>query len=68
MSEKLLLTVPEAAERLGVCRAFAYQLVTKGAIKSVKLGKARRVPVAELESYIRQLLESQDQEAYAYGG
>lgn len=49
---RLLLTIPEVAERLGMGRTFVYELVLKGEIKSVKLGRARRVPIAAVEEYI----------------
>ena len=53
---KLLLTVPEAALRLGVGRSFLYELVMQGEIASVKLGRARRIPVASLEQFVEQRL------------
>jgi len=59
MSDKLLLTVPEAAERLGLGRSFTYELVQRGEIASLKLGRARRVPVAELERYVQRLQSEQ---------
>jgi len=40
--QKLLLTVPECADRLGLGRSFMYELVQKGEIASLKLGRARR--------------------------
>ena len=62
MNERLLLTVPEAAERLGISRAFAYNLVMRGELASVKLGRSRRVPVGELENYVRRLLAGEGNE------
>ena len=50
--QKLLITVSEAAARLGLGRSFVYQLVMKGDIPSIKLGRARRVPVSGLERFI----------------
>ena len=54
--DKLLLTVPEAALRLGVGRSFLYELVMRGEIASLKLGRARRIPVAALEQFVRERL------------
>jgi excisionase family DNA binding protein len=51
-SNKLLLTVPEAARSLGLCRSFVYELVRAGELTSVKIGRARRVPFAALEAFI----------------
>jgi excisionase family DNA binding protein len=45
MSEKLLLTVPEAADRLGLGRSFMYEKVQTGEVASIKLGRARRIAV-----------------------
>lgn len=51
---KLLLTVPEAAKRLGVSRAYLYKLVGSGEILTLKLGRLRRVPVFALEEFVAQ--------------
>lgn len=53
--DALLLTVAEAANRLGVSRAFAYQLVMSGQLRSVKLGRLRKVRVADLTNYVASL-------------
>ena len=50
--ERLLLTVPEAALRLGVGRSFLYRLVMAGEVRSVKLGRSRRIPVRALEEFV----------------
>ncbi len=55
-SAKLLLTVEEAAEMLSVCRSVLYQLVLTKQIPSIKIGRARRVPVTALERYISEQL------------
>lgn len=54
----LLLTVEDAARKLGICRDFMYRLLAMPhpRIRSVKIGHARRVPLAELEAYIERLL------------
>ena len=49
---RLLLTVLEVARRLGMGRSFVYQLVSKGEIPSIKLGRARRIPVSDLEKFV----------------
>jgi excisionase family DNA binding protein len=53
--EKTLITVEQAADSLGIGRALAYQLVASGVLKSVKLGRLRRVPVAALTDLVEQL-------------
>ena len=59
MPDRLLLTVEEAAHRLGMTRSKLYPLVMAGAIVSVKIGKSRRIPTLELDAYVERLLEDQ---------
>jgi excisionase family DNA binding protein len=54
---KLLLTVPEAAEALGISRSKLYQLLSAGTIRSIRIDGSRRVPVEALNHYINQLME-----------
>ena len=49
---KLLLTVDEAATRLGVHRTFMYGLIKAGTIPSIKLGKSRRIPIKALDEWV----------------
>jgi len=49
---RLLLTIPEAAQALGVSRSILYQLVLAGDIASIKIGRSRRIPTFELEKYV----------------
>jgi excisionase family DNA binding protein len=50
--EKALLTVAEAPHRLSLGRATAYQLVRRGELPSVRVGRAARVPVRALDAWI----------------
>jgi excisionase family DNA binding protein len=52
MVEKLVLTVPEAGELLGVSRAHAYLMVKLGQIPVIKLGRRIVVPKAALEKML----------------
>ena len=45
----LLLSVTRAAEFLGVSRSTLYQLVAAGRVPVVRLGRAVRVPIREVE-------------------
>lgn len=56
--EKKLLTIPEVAASLGIGRSLTYELVLKGHIHSVKLGRARRVPMIELDRYVAALIDA----------
>lgn len=53
----VLLTVTEAARRMSMGRTWLYERVLSGEIPSVKLGRARRIPVAALEEYVRRISE-----------
>jgi excisionase family DNA binding protein len=50
-AEKLLLRVAEAAELIGVSRSKMYELISSGAVPSVRLEEGRivRVPLAALK-------------------
>jgi excisionase family DNA binding protein len=62
---KLLLTVEEAAHRLGIGRTVMYRLVSTGAVESVTLGRLRRVPSECLDEFVSALRESHSQERNA---
>ena len=47
-NQSLTMTVEQAAEVLGIGRATAYELVRKGDVASVRLGRRIVVPVAHL--------------------
>jgi excisionase family DNA binding protein len=54
-ASKLLLTVTEAADRLGVGRTLMYELIRAGEIPSVRVGRLRRIRTTDLEAYAAQL-------------
>jgi excisionase family DNA binding protein len=56
---KLLLTVEEAAERLGVGRSTMYGLILDGAVESIHIGRLRRVPADALSEYLTRLRATQ---------
>jgi len=53
---RLLLTVPEAAEALAISRSKLYELLTAGAVASIRIDGSRRIPLTALEEYISKLL------------
>jgi excisionase family DNA binding protein len=53
---RLLLTVSEAARRLGVGRTLMYELISTGQVASVRVGRLRRIRPADLEAYANSLL------------
>lgn len=56
---RLLLTSTEAAEALGIGRSKLYELIRVGAVESVRIGSARRIPSDALERYIDRLRQHQ---------
>jgi excisionase family DNA binding protein len=57
--ERLLLKPTEAAEVIGLGRSKTYQLISSGAIPSVRIGKSVRVPVAALRTWIEKQIQEQ---------
>jgi excisionase family DNA binding protein len=58
--ERLLLSPDQVAESLGVCRSRVYDLMRTRELPSVKIGRARRVPVSAVRAYVDQLTDSRD--------
>ncbi len=56
-TDKLLLTPEEAAEQLGLSRSTIYELLRKGDLKSISIGRSRRIPTAALRTFISELQE-----------
>jgi excisionase family DNA binding protein len=67
MAEKVLLTVAEAAERLGIGRSHTYGYVMRGELPSILLGRSRRISAAALLEFVRQL-ERNEVEGSLLGG
>lgn len=51
----MLLTVEQAAAKLGIGRTTMYGLVSSGAVESVGIGRLRRVPAECLTDYVNTL-------------
>ena len=57
MADELLVSVAEAARRLAIARSHLYQHLNRGTIASVRIGRARRIPVVELEAFVDRLMD-----------
>jgi excisionase family DNA binding protein len=53
--QPLLVSIDEGARIVGLGRTMLYQLIAKNQIKSVKIGRARRIVLTDLEAYIERL-------------
>ena len=51
--DQLLLTVPETARLLRISRNLAYELVARGDLPSVRLGRVIRVPRRSLDDWVK---------------
>jgi excisionase family DNA binding protein len=56
--DRLLLTVEDAAQVLSLSRRFVYVLVMTNQIKSIKLGRSRRVPLKWLQEFVDEQLQA----------
>lgn len=54
-TERIVYTVEEAAERLGVGRTLVYALVRRGDIESINIGRLRRIPCDALDDFVLRL-------------
>ena len=52
--EKRLLSIVETAEWLGISQSFLYKLVESEAIPHIRLGRAIRFDIKELEEWLRE--------------
>jgi excisionase family DNA binding protein len=59
MAHKLLLSIDEAADLIGVKRSNFYKLMRHDGIPSVKVGHLRRIPAAELEAWVQRQVAEQ---------
>jgi excisionase family DNA binding protein len=52
MDERPVLTISKAAELLGVSRAFGYELVARGELPAVRLGRRIMIPRVGIQRII----------------
>ena len=55
------MSVSEAAEWLGISRAFAYELVARGDIPSIRLGRRVLIPTKRLNALVLEQGEERHQ-------
>ncbi|TWG23577.1 excisionase family DNA-binding protein [Actinoplanes teichomyceticus] len=63
MSRSLLLTVEEGAKQASISRAKMFALIKAGEVRSIKIGRSRRIPAIALEEYVNRLLQEQSRAA-----
>ncbi len=52
---RLLLRPEEVAKALGVGRTMVFELIRSGELRSVKIGKSRRIPTQAVREYVEGL-------------
>jgi excisionase family DNA binding protein len=58
MSGRLLYTIEGARQMLGgLARSYVYELLARGAIRSVKIGRRRMIARRDLEEFVERLRE-----------
>lgn len=59
-SPRVMLTVEQVADALGIGRTTAYALIKSGELRSLRIGRLRRVPLDELQAYTARLDAAQN--------
>lgn len=52
MSQKLVYTVDETLQELGVARATLYRFINSGQLRTVRIGKRRLIAAKALEEFL----------------
>ncbi|MBV9139584.1 MAG: excisionase family DNA-binding protein [Pseudonocardiales bacterium] len=58
--ERVLLTIEEAAERLGIGRTLMCKLIRTGDVESVVIGRLRRIHIDAVNDYADRLIAEQN--------
>ena len=56
MTQQLLLKPEDAARALGLGRSKIFELMSQGRLKSVSVGRSRRIPEAALHEFVEALV------------
>ena len=60
--DQLLIDLDQAAAQLSISRRSVQGLIFSGDLRSVKVGRCRRIAVEDLEAYVERLRESSELE------
>ena len=56
---QLLMTVEQAEEMTAICRSKLYVFMASGALRSIKVGRSRRIARVDLEAFVDRLRSEQ---------
>lgn len=59
MDDRHLIRVEDAAERLSLSRSTIYQIIARGELRTVHVGRAVRIPAAEVIAFAERLAETE---------
>ena len=62
---KILLSVPEAAEAMGIGRTTLNKLLATGSLGSLKIGRRRLIFVDDVEEFVRKQVKDQASRPFA---
>ena len=57
--DRLLMTVDQAEEMTMICRSKLYLYIASGALRSIKVGRSRRIARVDLEAFVERLRTEQ---------
>lgn len=60
----LLVTVDEAARRLSIGRSHIYEQIQLGTLRSIRIGRSRRILERDLDNFVERLLPGSDSRAF----
>jgi len=60
LAHRVLLRPEEVAEALGVGRTSVYELLRSGELRSVKIGKSRRIPTEAVRELVERLIAREE--------
>jgi excisionase family DNA binding protein len=62
---RMLLDVREVGEALGCGKTYVYELIGRGELRAIKLGRLTRVPLSAIEEFVNRKVIDSDSDAEA---
>jgi excisionase family DNA binding protein len=58
VNERLNVSLAEACQIIGIGRTRLYEIINDGALRTIRIGKRRLVPVAEIRDFVARAAKS----------